>query len=160
MKTEELYAEVPCRRCGKSKLRSSSFCPHCGHVQEETWFDRLRNRLGGAGGEGAGTRNSLAIVIASVVLAGAAFLAVDAISEGRYTDLITIGVMVLLSIRAFMRMRNKSASPGEATTEASTDRTVSRAQTDDLAPQYSCENCGTRVDVDAAECPKCGTRFA
>jgi RNA polymerase subunit RPABC4/transcription elongation factor Spt4 len=158
MKTEELYAEVPCRQCGKNKLKSSSFCPHCGHVQEESWLDRLRGYLGG-GGDQAGSRNPLAVVIAVVVLAGAAVLAVNAILEGRYSDLISIAIFVLIGIRAFFRMRNAGGGSGQ-TSESRPDQTVSHTDDDDLATHYVCENCATQVAGDATQCPKCGSRFS
>ena len=159
MNTEELYREVPCRRCGKMKLKSSSFCPHCGYVQEESWLDRLRNRLAGGGTQAGGSRNVLVVAIASAVLVGAAFLAYDAVVDGRYEDLVTIAVIVLLSIRAFYRIRTRSGMPGGTSGDEPAESAVSPTE-GVPAPQYTCENCGTRVDAGATECPRCGTRFA
>jgi ribosomal protein L40E len=98
--------------------------------------------------------------IASVVLVAAAFLAADAIIDGRYNDLIAIAVMVVLALRAFFRSRQKPASRGGAAARLSEDPSSREIESEDLAPQYTCENCGTIVAADATECPKCGTRFA
>ena len=156
MTTENLYKEAPCRKCGKMKLKSSSFCPHCGHVQEEGWLDRIRDRFGAGGGASF----SLSTVIAAVVLIGAVILAVDAIADGRYSDLITIAVLVLVSLRAFYRMRGQTERADAGSKPATRERSDSLTETDDLATHYACENCGTQVAADAKECPKCGTRFA
>lgn len=158
MKTEELYAEVPCRRCGKTKLKSSSFCPHCGHVQEETWLDRLRHSVGGARGEGPGSRHPLVVAIAAAVLAGALFLAYEALADGRYEDLVTIVVIVFLVIRAFHRVRKLPGVPGQASEDGHAGSASSPAEEAD-APEIRCTNCGARIDADAKECPRCGTRF-
>jgi len=157
MKTEDLYAEVPCPRCGKNRLKSSSFCPHCGHVHEESWLDRLRGRLGG---EGIQRPNSLVLAVALLGLGVAAVLAAAAIAEGRYRDLIAIAVIAALSIRAFLRLRKGTgpahdAEPHDAPDDGGPDR-----EADPSTPHYSCEKCGTTVRSDATECPKCGTRFA
>ncbi len=158
MNTDDLYAEVTCRRCGKGRLKSSTFCPHCGLVQEETWVDRLRERLrGGSGQAKEGLSPTLIVALAMLAIAG--ILAVDAIVDGRYSDLITVALLVLFSLRAFFR-RKSSPSTSPERRPTSSEKTTVEAGTDDLATHYACENCGTQVAADASQCPKCGMRFA
>lgn len=157
MKTEDLYAEVPCSRCGKSRLKSSSFCPHCGYVHEESWLERLKDRLGGGGGQ---RRSPVVLAVALLGLGVAAVLAAGAIAEGRTRDLIAIATIAALAIRAFLRSRKEPGPPQEPESSDATDDDGPDKEADPSSPHYSCENCGATVRSDATECPKCGTRFA
>ena len=157
MTTEDLYAEVPCSRCGKSRLKSASFCPHCGYIHESSWLERLKSSLGGGGGR---QRSPLALAVALLGLGVAAVLAAAAIAEGRTRDLIAIATIAALAIRAFLRSRKQPGPAEVPAADGRADNDGSDETTDPSIPHYSCENCGTTVRSDATECPKCGTHFA
>lgn len=157
MKTEELYTEVPCQRCGKSRLKWSSFCPHCGYVQEESFLERLRSRLGGGGSP---SRTALAVAIALLGLGTAAVLAAEAIAEGRIRDLIAIATIAVLSIRAFLHLRKKTGQANAPEPDGAADDDVGEEDANARTPHPACENCGAVVQSDAVQCPKCGARFA
>src|SRR3989338_6772578 len=39
--TDDLYKEVPCKRCGQKRLAVASFCPHCGEIAKESWIEKI-----------------------------------------------------------------------------------------------------------------------
>jgi hypothetical protein len=48
----------------------------------------------------------------------------------------------------------------EAKSGSSAGRTISEGGEEVLEDNFFCENCGTKVSVDAIECPKCGMKFS
>lgn len=157
MDTEGLYEEVPCRRCGRMKLRLASVCPHCGDVKEETWWDRLKQSLSGrttAGGEGPGLVALLPVLLA---LAIAGYVAYQALVKGSYQNLVAAAILLFLALRGWFGRR--SGQPRRSSSSEKSSDGVHPTSLDLPGPHFSCENCGATVGEKDAECPRCGMRF-
>ncbi|MBM4170181.1 MAG: hypothetical protein FJ215_13650 [Ignavibacteria bacterium] len=146
----DLYAENQCRRCGKMKLRNASFCPHCGYVHEETWFDRLKERLGASGEEKREkpTKSATYSVLLTLLVAG--FFLYQAIWEESLPSLIAALITLVYAFRAWLSTRNKLE-------EVETPPARPENELDDIfKPVILCEKCNARIEADTIQCPKCG----
>ena len=154
---EDLYTEVTCKQCGQKKLAVASFCPHCGHVVKESWFEKITNRARSGGGEGETKVQSVKVVpiLLSLLIAGYFFYI--AIEKESIQGLI---IALLSLFFAFRSLVSRSSQPSTTRSEEKTAIQGGHDVLDDeLDEKFFCENCGTRVPGDATECPKCGMKF-
>ncbi len=160
MKAEDLYQEYKCPRCGKAVLRLASFCPHCGHVKEESWWDKIQDFFQSTRTPEASRPTSKKVFSTLLGLLIAGFFFYQALQKGSIQSGFVALISFAMAVRAWFSTRDRVE-------EASTDRvtTVEDLDKDEEdgslpAPQrFFCENCNTEVPADASICPKCGTRF-
>ncbi len=132
------------------KLRNASFCPHCGYVHEETWFDRLKERLGSSGEEKREepTKSAIYSVLLSLLVAG--FFLYQAIRSESLPSLIAALITLVYAYRAWLSTRNKMEEAGASPVDRETE-------IDDIfKPVILCEKCQARIEADTIQCPKCG----
>jgi len=152
MTDHNLYAEHQCKRCGKMKLRNASFCPHCGYAREETWFDRLKEKLTTSEETKPAkpTKSAMYSVLLSLLIAG--FFLYQAVRDDSIPSLFAAAVALIYAFRAWLSTRNKIEESGTGETPQTREQ-----DTDDIfKPIVRCENCNARIDVDTIQCPKCG----
>lgn len=153
MTGEDLYREVRCSRCGNMKLKTASFCPHCGHVTEEHWWDRLMDRLRPGEGAAGGRPTQIAVVTTLIGLAIASFFLYNAIQTESLRSLIVAVLTLIFALRSWFATRSRTEEAGE-------DVSVSEPEEfEEIGGEASCDNCGARVDASATECPNCGMKF-
>lgn len=161
MNTEHLYDEHQCRRCHRMKLRSSNFCPHCGHTHEETWFDKVRDFFADFNGsetvKPATKTGYYSIILTALV---SLYFFYEAIAKGSLMSLVPAIITLVFAVRTWLAMRGKTEeyltpSGGDAQTRED-DRADNL-----LATKYSCEHCGASIGELAPEahCKECGTVF-
>lgn len=156
MKTEDLFAEQTCPRCGNAYKKAVSFCPHCGYVKEESWLDALTDLFGAGGATGTSQSHLISAVMSGLV---GLYLLVDALRKGSLGGLLIAAIALIIALRAWILSRRA----GESTDVVphSAEYAPETHEVDDAIPlqKFFCENCGTEVTEDARECPKCGMKF-
>jgi rubrerythrin len=173
MSGEYLFREIQCERCGRTRMKEASFCPHCGYAEEESWWKRVANLFRGSAG--ANKTTSSALLSAFLGLAVASFFLFEAIRKESVASLAIALVAIIAALRAWFSTRNRveeatdPARPprsGESGGEEplSLEDDESEHSTDPLetilsGQKFFCENCGNEVREDARECPKCGMKF-
>ncbi len=151
--TEDLYKEVPCKRCGQKMLAIASFCPHCGEIVSEGWFERVLRRFRSDDG-GIGLANMLPVLVGLVV---AGYFLYTAIEQGSIQGYILAFFSLLFAFRALF---SGSRQSGRVNSEGQpTIHDADEPPDDTPADKFFCENCGTEVPGESTECPKCGMKF-
>jgi len=139
------------------KLEIATFCPHCGEVVNESWFEKFTKFLGSseeAAAPGKRRRN-LVPGLMGIFIAG--YFLYNAIERESIQGLIIAILLLVFAFRSFFQRSSGSQRPGAADQPSVHD---DRSTPDDpLGDKFFCENCGTKVPGDATECPKCGMKF-
>ena len=152
--TEDLYKEIPCKRCGQKRLAIASFCPYCGEVVEESWVEKVVKSLQpGEGTDGKGV-NLVPVLLGLII---AAYFLYTAIERESIQGLIFALLSIFFVIRSMF-----SGSPRSGQSDSGKLPSVHEADNapdDPFSDKFFCENCGTKVPADATECPKCGMKF-
>jgi DNA-directed RNA polymerase subunit RPC12/RpoP len=158
MAATDIYEQVKCPQCGGVRYKAVTFCPHCGHREEESLLDRLREFLSG----GSKSKAGAGLLSAFVSLIIAIFFLLDAIRAQSLVSLLVAMFAFAGAIRAWWTTRDQGEDSiaielppprsQEEEPEAAHSETVP-------ASKFFCENCGTEVAEDATQCPKCGMRF-
>jgi len=154
MTGEDLYREVKCRRCGKMKLKSAGFCPHCGYVQKEHWWDRLLDRFRISPSSESARPTRIAVASTMIGVALASFFLYNAIQKQSLQSLILAILTLIFAFRSWFATRGRVEDAG-----SETPTTHLPDDFDVLEDNFFCENCGTRVNQNTETCPKCGMKF-
>lgn len=157
MTGEDLHREVQCPRCGRRRLAVASFCPHCGYVPRNSWFEKISKAFRTS--EQAGTISSGRKVTGSVlvsIVVGAYFLYLG-ITEGSFQAIVVGILSFYFALRSWI---SPAKPPRGASNGPSPSSGVTELRDNPLEDKFFCENCGTQVSRDATQCPKCGRRFA
>ena len=157
MTGEDLYREVQCPRCGGKRLAVASFCPHCGYVPGDSWFEKISKafRTSEPAGAISSNRKLTGPMLVSIVV-GVYFLYLG-ITEGSF-QAIVVGILSF-----YFALRSWFAPPKPshgASNGSSPSSGVEELRDNPLENKFFCENCGTQVSRDAIQCPKCGRQFA
>ena len=155
--TDDMYKEVPCTRCGQKRLAVASFCPHCGEIVKEGWFEKVTKIFRSE--EGTSSPDSKTINLIPVFLAFivAGYFLYTAIVQESLQGLIIAILSIYFAIRSMIsgpprsHQVNSGGEPSIHVEENTPD--------DPFADKFFCENCGTKVAADATECSKCGMKF-
>jgi len=152
--TEDLYKEVPCKRCGQKKLAIASFCPHCGEIVSESWIESVVKRFRSDGGAEGKSINIVPVLVGLIV---AGYFLYTAIERESIQGLI-IALLSLFFVFRSMFSGSKRSVQSNSGSEPSVHE-AENAPDDPFSDKFFCENCGTKVPGDASECPKCGMKF-
>ncbi|HWP83278.1 MAG TPA: zinc-ribbon domain-containing protein [Bacteroidota bacterium] len=161
MATSNINEQVECRRCGGVRHKAVTFCPHCGYVEEESFFDKLRDLLDSSGSNG---RSGAGLLSALIGLLVAAFFLLDAIRDESFISALIALFAFAGALRAWWSTRERTEDASEAPFPTSQHPEEVEEESEPPAGQvpdskFFCENCGTEVAEDATECPKCGMKF-
>ncbi|MBI2618967.1 MAG: hypothetical protein HYW57_02695 [Ignavibacteriales bacterium] len=137
------------------KLKTASFCPHCGHIEKEHWWDRIRDRFQGDGSTSGARPTQAALVSTLMGLAIASYFLYTAIQKESIQSLILAVLTFIFVLRSWFAARKRKE---DSESDESTTTHVFDAE-EILENKFYCENCGARVDQDADQCPKCGMKF-
>ncbi len=135
-------------------MKSSSFCPHCGYVQEESQWDKLTR---GLTGRKKPTKATLFSSLVALALAG--IFLYRAFVKGSLSSILFALVALAGALQAWL---SKKHAGEEAESEESAESKVEDAiikEPTALSEHIYCENCGTEVTAEALQCPKCGKMF-
>lgn len=159
METKSLHEENGCKRCGKTKLKSSSFCPHCGYVHEETFIDRIRDFFSGFQKEEKKTpvtRSGYYSVILTLLVS--IYFFYEAITKRSLFSLAPAIFTLIYAIKGWLTERKKHEDsahqdlPGHVKPEA-------EVRDDVLSQLFFCEECGAEIGEHDERCKKCGMQF-
>ncbi|MCI0708338.1 MAG: hypothetical protein L0Y80_12740 [Ignavibacteriae bacterium] len=160
MSSENLYAEQTCPRCGKTFLKAASFCPHCGYVKSESWWERLTSGFRSGSDSPSQPVTSSRVFSTVVGLAVAGFFLYQALQTGSIQSWIISLFSFAMAARAWFTTQKQY---DDTRVERTTTLEDVEAQEDSAAdPQdqfFYCENCKALVPPDATTCPKCGMDF-
>ena len=157
MTGEDLFKEEQCAQCGRNKLKNASFCPHCGHVKRQSWFDGLMDSFSGSKrGAVAGAKGGIGISTL-IGLAFAGYLLYSAIDDGSVQSMIIAALILFTVFHSWYTGRKQSKNGTEGSSEGPNE--VKEGDQGPMEDKFFCENCRTRVAADASECPKCGMKF-
>ncbi len=156
----DLYTEVKCPKCGQMRQKVASFCPHCGYVVEESWWEKV---VGVFRSEETpvGERKPRGNTISALLSLGfIGYLLYTAIEKESVQSLIVAVIMLVLAVRAWLRgpRRESQGTEGDGETLKERER-GEETPPQPLSDKFFCENCGTEVGGDAVSCPKCGMHF-
>lgn len=160
MSDQDLYTEQTCPRCGGSFLKVSSFCPHCGYVKEESWWDKLLNVFRSTTSVETTKPTSAAIISTLLGLVLAGFFLYLAIQKGSAQSWLLAILSFVMAIRAWFttRSRTEKVEPQNHTDQPDLDEEEG-SEAHPIPQRFFCENCGTEVPADVSDCPKCGMKF-
>ncbi|MEX2115653.1 MAG: zinc ribbon domain-containing protein [Bacteroidota bacterium] len=154
MTGEDLYIEEQCTQCGQKKLKNASFCPHCGYVKKKGWLDTLGEVFGrgkATDGSVGGLKGPTVSMMIGMLFAG--YLVYSAIEKNSVQSFIMALLVLFAVLQSWYSGRKKTRNPDrQAGVEGA-------EESDLLENKFFCENCSTRVDAEALECPKCGMKF-
>ena len=157
MTGEDLHREVQCPRCGGKYLAVATFCPHCGYVPGDSWFEKISKAFRTserAGAISSGPKVTGALLVSIVV--GAYFLYLG-ITEGSFQAIVVGIISFYFALRSWFA---PAKPPRGASSSSSSSSGVVELRDNPLEDKFFCENCGTQVSRDATQCPKCGRQFA
>lgn len=157
----DLYTEVKCRQCGQMKQKVASFCPHCGHVVEEGWWERLLGAFRSVEKSPQERKSGSNVLSTLLTLGFASYLLYNAVEKESIQSLIVAVVMLIVAIRSWFSRRTGEQHAGEEEHESVMKAEEAEEPLPSLpSAKLFCENCGTEVSSAAVACPKCGMQFA
>jgi ribosomal protein L37E len=160
MKNEDLFAQQTCPRCGGSYAKAQSFCPHCGFLREETWWEKLVKvfRSGSTAETSQTTRGNLISFLIGLAVSG--FFVYQALKTESIQDWLLALFSLIMAFRAWFASPKPTPPIGEGEEAEAEHHASSHEEAFSPSDQhFYCENCGTEVAADATACPKCGMKF-
>lgn len=160
MSNQDLYAEQTCPRCGGTFHKVSSFCPHCGYVKAESWWDKLLGVFRSTTSVEPSKPTSAAVVSTLVGLVLAGFFLYQALQRDSIQSWLLAVFSFIMALRAWFSTRSRTAPVDRKDHTDLPD--LDEAEGSDSSPipqRFFCENCGAEVPDDATTCPKCGMKF-
>ncbi len=163
METNDLFDERKCPQCGNMFKKAATFCPHCGYVKEHSWLDDIGDLFGGSSSPSPSSGRSSSASMVSVVIAVlfGSYLLIDAVRKESLMGMIAAGIAFLVALRAWWASRRTQEQPTMHDESKEEQIAVHEETPSDIvsSQKFFCENCGTEVREDAAECQKCGMKF-
>jgi len=160
MNDENLYAEQICPKCGRSFLKASSFCPHCGYVKEESWWGRLTGGVRGGSSSQPQPVTPSKLLGTLIGLAVAGFFLYQALQTGSIQSWGLALLSFVMAIRAWFTTKTRFEDDKvERTTTLEDIEEQEDSVADPQSQHFFCENCSTKVPAEATSCPKCGMKF-
>lgn len=157
----DLYTEVKCRQCGQMRQKVASFCPHCGHVVEESWWERLLGLFRSEEKPSHERKGGNKAISALLTLGFASYLLYNAIEKESIQSLIIAVMMLIVAIRSWFSGRTQEQHTGQGDQESAMKTEEQKESLPSLpSGKLFCENCGAEVSSGAVVCPKCGMQFA
>lgn len=158
MSNEDLFAQQTCPRCGGSFAKAQSFCPHCGYVKEQSWWEKLLNvfRSSSSVETAPATRGNLISFLIGLAVSG--FFVYQALQTGSLQSWLLALFTLIMAFRAWFASPKHPSQTDEGEV-AEADQPPSESTFSPTDQHFYCENCGTEVAADASACPKCGMKF-
>lgn len=160
MSNEDLFAQQTCPRCGGAFAKVQTFCPHCGYVKEESWWERLLNvfRSSSSVETAPATRGNLVSFLIGLAVSG--FFVYQALQTGSIQSWLLALFSLIMAVRAwFVSPKTVPQTDGGEVVEAEDHPSGHERASSPTDQHFYCENCGTEVAADATDCPKCGMKF-
>lgn len=160
MRNEDLFAQQACPRCGGLFAKVQTFCPHCGYVKEESWWEKLLSvfRSSSSVESAPTTRGNLISFLIGLAVSG--FFVYQALKNESIQSWLLALFSLIMAFRAwFSSPRPMSQSDEGEKLEADHPSANHERTFSALDQHFFCENCGAEVAADASACPKCGMKF-
>jgi len=157
MTGEDLYKEEQCSQCGQKKLESASFCPHCGYVKKKSWVEKLGEVFSGSRRTDTGKRKRGLGFSTLLGLGFAGYLIYSAIEDESIQGIIIAALILFATLQSWYAAKKRGEKRPEG--DVSGMEGDQEREGGPLEDKFFCENCSTRVDAGASECPKCGMKF-
>jgi RNA polymerase subunit RPABC4/transcription elongation factor Spt4 len=160
MSNEDLFSQQTCPRCGGSFAKAQSFCPHCGYIQEESWWEKLIRifRPDSSAEAARATRGNLVSFLIGLAVSG--FFVYQALKTESIQNWLLALFSLIMAFRAWFASPKPTPQTEEGEAVEVEHHPSSREEASSpTAVHFYCENCGTEVAADATACPKCGMKF-